>query len=562
MLTSLHIENIAVIKELDIDLEDGLNVLTGETGAGKSILIDSINFLLGSRAGKEMIRSGEEKASVSALFTGISDATRTMLFENGFDADSDEIMLLRSLTKEGRTTAKLNGRSITGAMLREIGKTLINIHGQNDNQALMQKSSHVKILDTYADTELSRYLTVYEEMQGVKKRIEAASFDESEKMRTLEMLRYQINDIESVGPKENEEEKLEAERTRLANIEKITKNARYVYLALKGSEKRESALQLIEKSAAALEQLGGIIPEAEEYAKKLTEFRYEIDDIAEAAYDIASDSDTDPTARLDKIEARLDALTKLKRKYGPTIADVLEFEKKAKEKFEELESSDEQIAKLERKYALLEAEARELAGEISTRRIEAAKGLVGSITETLEFLDMPKVRFFVSVEPKKDAEGKYIYERNGYDDVEFLISTNPGEPLQSMIKIASGGELSRIMLAIKSVISDKDGVDTIIFDEIDTGVSGKTSRKIGIKLRQMSKALQVICVTHSAQIASAANTHMYISKQEEHGRAITGVSVLSGEDRVDEIARIIGGIDITDLGRAAAREMILEAENF
>ena len=553
MLTSIHIENIAVIKSLDLDLEEGFNVLTGETGAGKSILIDSINFLLGSKVGRELIRNGEERASVSALFTGISLE---------LDPDAEEIMLSRTLTREGRSSAKLDGRSITAPMLREIGKTLINIHGQNDNQALMQKANHIRILDTYADVDVREYLSLYEKMLSVKRSIEEASFDEGEKMRTLEMLRYQISDIESVRPKAGEEEKLEAERDKLANLEKITKNVRYTYRALKGSEKRESALVLLENSAAALEQIGAIVPEADGFAKRLTELRYEIDDIADSVFDMVPDVDGDPTIRLDKIEARLDAITKLKRKYGPEISDVLEFERRAREKLESIETSDERIAELEAEYAALQREAARLAEDISKKRRDAADEIVVKITETLEFLDMPKVRFFVSVEPKKREDGSFVFEKNGYDDVEFLISTNPGEPLLPMIKIASGGELSRIMLAVKSVISDKDGVDTIIFDEVDTGISGKTSRKVGIKLKQISKTSQVVCVTHSAQIASAADAHMFISKHEEDGRAETRVRRLSGDARIDEIARIIGGIDITDAVRTAAREMILEAESF
>ncbi len=564
MLSSIHIENVAVIKRLDLDLENGFNVLTGETGAGKSILIDSINFLLGKKATREIVRSGEEKATVSALFTGISDEARRALVELGFDEDTDEVLISRTLTSDGRSSAKLDTKSVTGGMLRDIGRTLIDIHGQNDNQALMQKANHIAILDTYADSAplIADYLETYEKMSAVGAKMKALTIDESEKERTTEILKYQINDIESVKPKAGEEEKLEAERDKLANIEKITKNVRFAYRALKGSEKGASALLLLENSAAALSQIGAIIPEAEEYARKLTEFRYEIEDIADGVEDLVSDFDGDPTLRLDKIEARLDALTKLKRKYGPELSDVIEFERAAREKLDTIESSGDELAKLEGEYAELRCEAVKKAKAISKKRREAADKLENEICETLEFLDMPKVRFSVSVEEKKDSTGETVLDKLGYDSVEFLISTNPGEPLLPMIKIASGGELSRIMLAIKSVISDKDGVNTIIFDEVDTGISGKTSRKVGIKLKQIASSAQVVCVTHSAQIASAATTHFFISKREEDGRAETKVALLEGEARVDEISRIIAGIDITDAARAAAREMILEAENF
>lgn len=564
MLSSLHIENIAVIKELDVEFGPDFNVLTGETGAGKSILIDSINFLLGKKGTRELIRSGEEKAVVSAVFTGISDVTRAVLASLDFDADADEVFISRTLTFDGRTTAKIDSKSVSGSMLRDVGKTLIDIHGQNDNQALMQKANHIGILDSYAGTGqlICDYLEVYEKMTGCAAKIKSLSTDESEKARTVEMLRYQINDIESVKPKENEEEKLASERDRLANIEKISKNVRYVYRALKGSEKGASAITLLENSATALEQIGGIIPEAGEYAKKLTEFRYEIEDIAESAYDIVSDIDSDPTARLDKIESRLDAIGKLKRKYGATVADVLDFERTAKARLESMESSDEQIAKLESEYKGLKAEAAKRAAAISEKRRAAAAELVEKITGTLEFLDMPKVKFSVSVEKKTDENGEYIFDKKGYDSVEFLISTNPGEPLLPLAKIASGGELARIMLAVKSVISAGDGVNTVIFDEIDSGISGKTSRKVGIKLKEISCGSQVICVTHSAQIASAATSHFLISKNEGSGRAVTSVKLLSASERVGEISRIIGGIEITDSQRRAAAEMIEEAKSF
>ena len=564
MLSSIHIENIAVIKELDIDFMRGFNVLTGETGAGKSILIDSINFLLGKKSSRELIRSGEDRAVVSALFTDISDASREFLASIGFEADANEIYVSRTLMPDGRSAAKIDSKSVSMAMLRDLGKTLIDIHGQNDNQTLMQKANHIDILDACADTEplIRDYLEVYEKMTACAAKIKELSYDESEKARTIEMLRYQINDIESVRPKENEEEKLESERDRLANIEKISKNVKYVYRALKGSEKSASAVVLLENSAAALEQIEGIIPEAGEYAKKLTEFRYEVEDIAQSAYDIISDIDSDPTSRLDKIEARLDAIGKLKRKYGSTVAEILEFEKNAKERLESMETSEERMTELEAEYKKFASEAAKRAKLISDKRRAAGEELVEKITDTLEFLDMPKVKFSVSVEKKTDENGGYVFDKKGYDSVEFLISTNPGEPLLPMVKIASGGELARIMLAIKSVISAGDGVNTIIFDEIDTGISGKTSRKVGIKLKEISCGSQVICVTHSAQIASAATSHFFISKREESGRALASVRLLSEDERVGEISRIIGGIEITDAQRAAAAEMIDEAKRF
>lgn len=566
LISSIHIENVAVIKNLNLDLSTGFNALTGETGAGKSIIIDSINFLLGNKSGREFIRTGEEKASVSAVFTDLSENVKNALAEFGvdFDETDGEIMLQRTITSEGRSGAKINGQSITGAVLREIGKNLINIHGQNDNQALMQKSSHIKILDLYAGNEeiINEYRTVYEKMLGVKESIKKLIIDENEKNRLSDMLAYQIKDIESVNPKQGEEEQLGLESEKLKNIEKITKNVKYSYRALKGSEKTTGAVTLLENTALALEQISGIIPEADEYAKKLTEYRYEIEDIGENVRNILAGYDGNPTARLDKIESRLDAISKLKKKYGQTVEEIIEFKNQAKEKLNAIEDADENISKLQKEYEALKKEALAAAKKLSESRKAAGEELKGKITEVLEFLDMPKVKFAVKIDQTADGNGEFSFDKNGIDDVEFLISANPGEPLLPMIKIASGGELSRIMLAVKSVISDKDGVDTIIFDEIDTGISGKTSRKVGIKLKQISKSVQVICVTHSAQIASAAGTHIFISKGEEDGRTQTKVKTLSYEERIAEIARIIGGINVSDTQRKAAEEMIEEGKSF
>ena len=373
-----------------------------------------------------------------------------------------------------------------------------------------------------------------------------------ENNRLREMLRYQIKDIESVKLSVGEEEALIAESKRLQYAEKIKKHCMLVDRALRGSEKGAGASYLVDRAAQALGQLVDAIPEAQSLSERLNEVKYELDDIAEAAYSLCDVSDGDPTAKIDKIEGRLEAISKLKRKYGATVEDILKFKEDAEARLDRIDNSEEELEKLESRLSEVSAETERIALEIRSKRREAARSLTEKVTETLTFLDMPKFRFKVAVEPVSD------FSPRGLDSAEFLISANPGEPLMPMIKIASGGELARIMLSLKSVLNQCDGIGTAVFDEIDTGISGKTSRKVGIKLRQIASDTQVICVTHSAQIASLANSHLFISKSEVDGRMQTAISELDYEGRVEEIARILGGIEISDIQRRAAREMIDE----
>jgi len=552
MLRSLHIENVAVIRCADLELSQGFTALTGETGAGKSMIIDSINLLLGNRVSKEIIRSGEDSATVGAVFEEIPSHVCEMIAEMGFSVPDGSLMLQRTLYRDGRSQARLDGRVITQTVQRELARLLISIHGQSDNQKLLQKSSHRQLVDDYArpTEEAAAYRESYNELQECRKRLAALTRDDAERMRLCEMLSYQIADIDSVKPKRGEEEKLARERDRLLCAEQINKQAGLAYRALRGGEKA-NAYDLIRRAQAAIRSLGGVLEGIDALSERLEATVAEIDDVAESVLSFSEEDMGDPTARIDKLESRLDAISKLKRKYGNSIDEVLAFRERAAAQLEELDSSDELRAELESKVKLLDDEARRRAALLTQKRCAAGEQITRAVTQSLAFLDMPKVRFSVSVAPTELSE-------SGADDVEFLIATNPGEPLLPMIKIASGGELSRIMLSLRSVLNDHDGASTVIFDEVDAGVSGKTSRKIGIKLKETSNTAQVLCVTHSAQIASLAHNHLRILKKERDGRAETEICLLDEDARVEEIARILGGIEVTAAQRDAAREMINE----
>lgn len=555
MLQSLHIENIAVIKSLDLDLRGGFSVLSGETGAGKSIILDSLNLLLGNRVSRELIRTGETRATVSAVFADLSPATVAAVEEMGFSVQDGELMLSRTVTTDGRGSSRLSGQAIPVAMQKELGRLLLNIHGQNDNQKLLQKSSHAALLDAYAHDEaiLEEYRAAYRGFCDCRDALRDCDRDAASAEQLRAVLEFQIKEIGAAKLKPGEEEKLTQERSKLQNIEKIAKQVKFTHYALQGSEK--SAAVLLERAAASLRQIANVIPECEELAGRLLSCRYEVEDIAETVRDWGGEEYDDPTTALTRIESRLDTITKLERKYGADIETVLAFRDSAREKLKTLENADERREQLTGELNVARDRVREVAEKLSAARRAASIEMTAQIGEVLRFLDMPRVHFDVRI---VGYEGKEPYRADGGDDVEFLISTNPGEPLLPMIKIASGGELSRIMLAIKSVLSGADGVPTVVFDEVDTGVSGKTSRKIGIKLKNIAREVQVLCVTHSAQIVSLADQHYYIYKEEVGGRTETRVRELNAEERVEEIARILGGIHITDAQRESARELMIE----
>lgn len=555
MLRTLHIENIAVIKCVDIAFEDGFTVLTGETGAGKSILIDSVALLLGGKFNREIIRTGESTATVSAVFDSLSDETVAALADLGYAPDEDGSLLLRRvLHADGKSSLRLGGQPITATLSREIGRYLLNIHGQNDNQRLLQKSTHLRMLDAMGDFEREKtaYTGAYERLCAVDAELATLGQSDAEKLRLSEMLTYQIKDIEAVKLKAGEIESLERERERLRNIEKIEKHVKFAATVLDSREKSASVAYLLGRGCTSLRQIADVIPEAGELADQLDDMMYRVRDMAEEVRAWSDDDAGDPTKRLDAIESRLDQISRLQRKYGKTEEEILAFLARAKAEREGIDTQGERMAALEKQRSALRGECRLLADALTACRRAVADEITERIRAELTYLDMPKVRFAVSIKKTED------FTATGCDDVEFLIATNPGEPLLPMIKIASGGELSRLMLALKTVLNDRDGVGCVVFDEVDTGISGKTSRKVGIRLCQMGRDVQVVCITHAAQIASLADTHLLIEKHEIDGRMETSIRPLDDERRVDEIARILGGIEVTETQRTAAREMIGE----
>lgn len=561
MLQSLHIENIAVIKSVDVDFADGLCVLTGETGAGKSLLIDSINCLTGGRVSRDLIRAGEERALVSALFTPPEGEVAAALTDLGIDLpEGDSLLLQRVMTRDGRSTARINGRAVTQSMLREAGALLINIHGQSDNQKLMQKASHIRLLDAYSrdNAAYTDYCHAYTRWKELRERIASLRQDESERLRTREMLEFQIRDIDSAKLHPGEEEKLTERRDTLLHLEKINRQVTLACRALCDGEKA-TVMTLCDRAEGALAAISSIIPECDGLMERISSIRAEAEDIADRIREFGDEDVGDPTAELDKLEGRLETISKLSRKYGAGIPAILAFREQAAARLTEIDTADDRVATYEEELARLTVQLTDLAGKLTAHRRTAAAELGARVQESLAFLDMPKVRFEIAVTPLG------TFGSEGADEVEFLISANPGEAVGPMVRIASGGELSRITLAIRSVLNQRYGVPTAIYDEVDTGISGRTARKVGIKLATIAHASQVVCVTHSAQIASLADAHYAIEKQDTvtpdgETRANTSVRRIHDCDRVEEIARILGGLHITDAQREAARELIAEKD--
>ena len=563
MLDTLHIENIAVVREADITLGRGFTVLTGETGAGKSIIIDAINLLLGARPQRDLIRSGETTAVASAVFTDIPETLAAQMTDAGLRLDEDGgLFLQRAVQADGKASTRIGGRPVSVSTQKEFIGALIAIHGQHDNQQFLRPEMHIRYLDDFAGIEalLDDYTVLYHEYNEIRAKIRSLQKNEQEKARMAELLKYQIADIDAGKLKPKEEELLLAKRTKIRNAEKIAKQVKTILHALYRSEKGYSAMEQLDRAITALDGMSEIMPEAAAFSEKLSEFRYEIEDIAGTVQAYAEDDEGDPTVLLDKIEGRLETISKLKKKYGATVEEVLAYRAKAFSDLDDITLSDEKIAALKEQLSQKEKELTLSAEQLTAARKAAGETLSVRIMEELRFLDMEKVRFEVGITPLSGENGDGEVTRfgtRGCDNVEFLISTNPGEPLKPLDKIASGGELSRIMLAAKCVMAASEQISTMIFDEVDTGVSGKTSQKIGIKLKELGKTgCQVICVTHSAQIAALADAHLYISKHEVDGRVETSVKLLDEVGRIGELSRIIGGIEITDAIRATARELL------
>lgn len=557
MLLSLHIENVAVIKCVDIDFEQGFTALTGETGAGKSILIDSIGFLLGARGDRELLRTGEEKAVVSAMFGDLGEDCCRLLAENELAPDEDgNLLLTRTLGADGRTQCKVNGRAVGTYTLRAVAPSLISIHGQSDNLQLLKSENHLSMLDAYAENKTARdtYAAAYAAMQDARRALEALQMSDAEKQKKTETLTHTVQLLESAKLHAGEEEKLLAERKIVADAERISRQTSFVYRALRDAEKGNAAY-ILDRCAAALTQIADTVPRAGELAARLGDMKYEIEDIADTVYDFTGDIGDDPAARLDRIESRLDKLDKLKKKFMTDEAGLLEKLTAAKQELVALSDLSDETARAQKTLDEKTAAAVAAAKVLTASRRAAAERLVPLVSGELAFLDMEKVRFLTDIRPA-------ALSATGADAVEFLISANPGEEPRPIAKIASGGELARIMLALKSVFADSFGVQTVIYDEIDAGVSGKTARKIGIKLKKSAQGTQTICVTHSAQIASLADRQLLIQKQVVGTRTETQVAEITGEDRVREIARILGGVTVSETMRSSARELIEEGKKY
>ncbi len=565
MLSSLHIENIAIIKRLDLDFYPGFSALTGETGAGKSIIIDSLSLLLGSKAERDLIRTSEDKASVSAVFTDIDPKISEVIASLGFEIEDSALMIQRTIDRTGKSVCKIDGRTTSLSVLKKISPLLINIHGQHDTGALLDNSNHIKYLDSFSGDEiadlLAEYRLHYKEMLDAKRSADKLRVDEREKHRKIELLTYQIEDIESAGLEDGEDEKLDLERRALRSSRQIVKSLSTVYRALYKNDKGYSASNLTKIAKDSIDSVSDALPGLLPYSDKLYDIEYELESIAKEVMALMPAGADDPDRRLAEIEDRLDVIHKLKRKYGSSIADILTYLDNSQKELHSIEKSDELINQFMKKYEEQKDICQKLASDLHSIRLENAKKLSKGISDVLAYLDMGKVIFSVKCEIKRSADSAQpIFGELGYDEVEFMISTNPGEPLKPLVKIASGGELSRVMLATKCVLMSAENVPTVIFDEVDTGVSGKTSHKIGIKLREISKYSQTFCVTHSAQVAATAHNHYKISKNEVDGRSQTSVDLLDDNGRVEEIARIMGGVQITEKIKETAKEMILTAQ--
>lgn len=560
MLLSLHIENIAIAKNVNIDFKKGFNVLTGETGAGKSIIINSLALILGDKISRDIIRNDESEAMISALFGEFDDLLLEKFDELGLKIDENDktILIQRNFNIEGKSSNRINGRAVNVSFLKEISKLLINIHGQHDSQNLLDQAKHIFYLDSFAqnETELAEYTELFDKANRIRSDIHKLSIDEKNKQITIDILKFQMKEIDSAKLKINEEEKLEELKKIIQNSEKIVNAVDTIESSLSGGENGYSALSCLKNANSAVKQVADFIPDSKIYIEKLENIISEIIDINALISKNRIDDIGNPSQRLDKIESRLDQIQRLKIKYGNNIEKILEFREEKAHELDNIIFKDEKIAKLKEELAAEIQKMNSAAKKLSTKRIQAAEVLEKKIMDELSFLDMSNVIFKVNIEKNFEGDGGVRYTPRGVDIVEFLIATNAGEQIKPLAKIASGGELSRIMLAMKSIFVKEEGTDTVVFDEIDTGISGKTAEKIGVKLRILSNGPQVICVTHSAQIASTANQHYLIKKSESDGRTQTHIYELNKEERIKETARILGGITITDKVMSTAAEMV------
>ena len=549
MLSSLQIENVAVIQKANVHFEKGLNVLTGETGAGKSILIDSINAILGNRTSKDLVRTGAAKAVIRAAFEDVPPAVLDSLEKAGYER-SEALLLSREITAEGKSTCRINGMPATAAVLRELCGGLININGQHDSVGLLNPARHEGILDAYAQNsaEYQAYYAIYRELVSVKKALDAMITDESEKQRRIDLLSYQVQEIDDAGLTAGEEQMLESRRKVLANASTIRDRIAQCYALLSGGDEAPGAVDLLGEASNAVDAAAQLDGELSAGAGQLLDLYYTAKDVAADLIGRLDAYDTND-AELDEIEQRIDLIYKLRRKYGDTVEDILSFGERARKELEMIQSSQERVEHLQKEQRRLYTLAREKAEALTQTRLKAFDELNKRISGTLDFLNMPGVRMTL-----RHSRGPLA--SHGQDSIEFYISTNPGEAPKPLAKIASGGELSRITLAIKNAMADKDAVPTVIYDEIDSGVSGKAASRIGEVLRQSAEGHQILCITHTAQIAALADCHLLIQKNITNERTYTEIHPLDENGRVEALARLISGDHITELSLANAREML------
>ncbi|MDE6148713.1 MAG: DNA repair protein RecN [Ruminococcus sp.] len=550
MLKELYIENLAVIEKATINFTEKLNVFTGETGAGKSILINGINAILGQRVTKDIVRGGTDKAVISAEFTNLDKNTLNKLEELGISCEDDQLFLSREIRSDGGSVARVNSRSVNVAVLREIGETLVNIHGQHDNQILMSPENHIHILDSFADAEeyLKDYQSSFKELQALARKIKKIKIDAGQRAFRINQLEEIIDEIEQLKIIENEDEEIEQELAVSKNAVVLSEAMFTAINLINGDDDNSGAVDLTSQAEKALENYTDVYAKFEPLYNRLSSAEIELADIAGELSSLLDKLDVDPK-RYDYLNQRNEALRKIKKKYGPDLSDVLDTLERSKEELEQLSGTEVSIKELNNQQTELLTLVSKKAKSLSDFRKKAGERFISRVTEELEFLNMPKVKLAVDQKPGK-------LTLNGMDTIEFLISANIGEKPKSIAKIASGGELSRIMLALKNVIADKDSIGTLIFDEIDTGVSGKAAQKIGMKLGEISEIRQVLCVTHLSQIAVMADNHLLIEKSIVNDRTSTAVKSLSFEERKYEIARIMGGDNISDLMLENAQQLL------
>lgn len=559
MLSLLHIENIAVIEQAEIQFDDGFNVLTGETGAGKSIVIDAIGAVLGERTSRDLIRTGARVARVEAVFSRLP--ALPWFEENGVGPDENgELLLQRELHPDGKNVCRAGGRLLTVSQLKALGQQLLNIHGQHEGQLLLDEDRHLEYLDRFGMLEelVSDYRNSYDAVAALRREIASLQMDEAERERRIDSLNYQIAELERADLKAGEEETLLARRDLLRNAEKLIDAVQTAHYALSGDEDSQGAVALIGDAEYALGGVRRVSDELDELTGKMAELRFAADDLAEQVRDLRDSFDFTP-GELDEVESRLDVIFRLRKKYGNTVEDMLEYLDRSKQELEQIRDSDDTLLHLEKRLEKVKKEALAKGELLSQRRKSAANALQERIQLELSQLDMPKVRFCAQFTPKDCQDGM---DATGLDQVRFLMSANVGEDLKPIARIASGGELARVMLALKSVLAENDDVSTLIFDEVDTGVSGRAARKVAEKMADISAKKQVLCVTHLPQIAAMASTHFSVEKGERDGRTFTQVERLTLERRKEELARLTGGAEVTALQMESAGQLLEEAQNY